>query len=125
MQVICRQSHQRNAYRRGNENLKDHLVAGPETVVRAADDLEVIVGKANGAKRTRCQHGHPHVGVGKVGPQQCWNDSGSENQQTAHGGRPRLGAMRLRTLLADHLTNLEIAKLANHPGSEHETDEQR
>ena len=33
--------------------------------------------------------------------------------------------MRLRTLLADHLTNLEIAKLANHPGSEDETDEQR
>src|SRR5207247_9401605 len=47
------------------------------------------------------------------------------NQQAAHRRRAGRGPMRDGPFLPDHLADLELAQLAHHPWTKHQTDRQR
>ena len=83
--------------------------------MRVAHDLQIVVGETNDPERGCREHRNPDVGVRQVCPQQRRHDRRRQDQQPAHGRRSRLGAMRLRSFLANHLPDLEIAQLSDHP----------
>src|SRR4029077_5851229 len=63
--------------------------------------------------------------VRQVRPEQRRDERRGEDQQAAHRRRSRLRAVRLRTFLPDHLANLEVAQLANHPRTKQEAERER
>ena len=77
------------------------------------------------AECRRRDHRDPDEHVREVGPEQRRCDRGSQDQQAAHRGRAGLGPVRLGSFLPDHLADLEVTQLADHPRSEHEADDER
>ena len=94
-------------------------------MVILSNDLQVVIGEADAAERCRRQHGDPDVDIRQVGPQQGGHERRGEDQHAAHGRRPRLRAMTLRSFLADHLPDLELTQTSDHPGAEKKTDSER
>ena len=123
--ALLLQHHQHAADDECHENLPTHLVAWAQAMVILPNDLQVVVREADAAERRRRQHGDPDVDVRQVGPEQGGHERRGENQQAAHGRRARFRTMTLRSLLTDHLPDLELAQTPDHPGSEEETDGQR
>src|SRR5207244_3419012 len=109
------------------------LIASPSSpsVRFTAFDSAVRTNAANGTYHqprsgmTRLKHGNPHVHVGQVGPQHRRHERRRQDQHAAHRRRSRFGTVRLRTLLADHLADLKLAQLADHPRAERQADRQR
>jgi hypothetical protein len=108
-----------------DQNLVAHLVAWPQPVVRLTHDLHVIVGKPDAPKRRRRHHRDPHEDVGQVRPQQRRHERRRQYQQTAHRRRAGLGPMGRRPFRPDHLPDLELAQLRDHPRSERQADGER
>ena len=94
-------------------------------MVRAPDDLQVVVEESDSAEAEHREHGDPDVRVLQVRPEQRRDQRRRENQQAAHRRRAGLGAMGLRTFLADDLSDLEVAQLPDHPGAEQQADGER
>jgi hypothetical protein len=123
--VVRREHHHRHAHAEPDEDLPAHLVARNEPMVGAPNDLEIVVGEADDTESCRRQDGDPDVRIRKIRPQQGGDDRRRQDQQSAHGRRSRLGAMRLRSFLPDDLPDLEITQLADHPGSEQQAEDER
>src|ERR1035438_6740411 len=81
--------------------------------VSATGHLGVIVGECESRERAGGEHGNPHEAVAQVRPQQGGNDDRNHDQQSAHGGRAGFFLMRLRTLFANVLSDLEVAEAAD------------
>src|SRR5688572_3421839 len=109
----------------GHQDQRAHLVARHQPVVRAARQLQVVVGEAHGTAAKRGRHRNPHERVGEIGPEQRRQDRRRQDQDAAHRRRARLGAVRLRPFLADDLANLEVADLADEPGPDDQAEDQR
>ena len=73
---LAGEDHQRNSDGQADHDLPTHLVARPQAVMRAADDLQIVVNEANQAERQRRDHRNPGEGIGEIRP-------------TAGSGRPR------------------------------------
>ena len=86
--------------------------------MRSADDLQVVVGKADGAERRPSSHGNPDVDVRQVRPQQRRHERRRQDQQAAHRRRAGLRLVRGRAFLPDHLADLELPQLPDQPRPE-------
>ena len=87
------------------------------------DDLDVVVGEANGAKGQRGTHDQPDEGVGEVAPQQRGQKDGDTDEYPAHGGGAGLFLVVLGTVFADVLADLKFAQLLDDEGPDEEGDE--
>ncbi len=125
VEAVALQDQQRDADRHADEDLKPHLVARQQPMVRAADDLQVVIGEADRAVSGGGQHRNPDVGVREIRPQQRRHQRRRQNQQAAHGRRARFRPMGLRAVGANHLADLELAQLPDQPRPEHQADRQR
>ena len=125
VEIETRHRQQRQADAERDDDLPQHLVARPQTVVRAPYDLQVVVGEADRAEAGRGDHRDPDVRVGEIGPEQCRDQRRRQDQQAAHRRRPGLGAVGLRPVLADHLADLELAQAADHDRPEHDAEQER
>ena len=123
--ALVLQDEQHDADRDADQDLEPHLVAGQQPVVRAADDLQIVVGKSDGAVPGRRQHRDPDEDVRQVGPQQRRHQGRRQDQQPAHRRGPGLGAMRLRPFGANHLTDLKLTQLPDQPRAERQADRER
>ena len=124
VQVAAGQQHQHQSHRQRYGDLRAHFVAGQQAVVGVTRDLQVVVREPDRAERGRRQDRDPDVHVGQVRPEQRGQQGGRQDEQTAHGRRTRLRAVRRRPLVPNHLTDLELAKRANQPGPEQQADGQ-
>ena len=68
--ILLREQQHRDANRDGDDNQPAHLVAGDQSVMRAAHDLQVIVGEADPTECGRGEHGNPDVRVREIRPEQ-------------------------------------------------------
>src|SRR5205814_340259 len=81
-----------------DDYLKAELVPRQQTVMRTADDLQIVVRKSDGAESGGAQQGDPDVYIREVRPQERGHERRGQNQQPAHRGRAGFGTMCLRTL---------------------------
>ena len=112
------QGEQRQADAHADDRLPGHLIAGPQPVMGTPHNLQVVVGKPDGAERRRGDHRDPDGRVGQVRPKKRREDCAGEDQQAAHRRRPGLGAVGLRSILPDHLADLELAQPPDHHRAE-------
>ena len=105
--------------------LPEELGAGGEAEAAALDDLDVVVGKADGAEGERGEDGDPDEGIGGVGPEHGGQQDGDDDEDAAHGGRARLLLVRLGPVFADVLADLELTQLLNDVGPDEQGDQQR
>src|SRR5229473_1714877 len=94
--------------------LKAQLGAGSKAEVAAMNNFKVVVGKTDRGEGHRGKHGDPDERIAQVRPEQCRHQNGDGDQQAAHGRSARFFLMRLRSLFADVLPDLEIAQAGNH-----------
>src|SRR5580765_474799 len=94
-------------------------------MVRFADDLQIVIGEADGAEPCGREHGNPYVRIRQVRPEQRRHKNGRQDQQTAHRRRAGFRTVRLRSFLPDDLADLKLAELANEPGTEYQADRER
>src|SRR3989338_4262222 len=106
------------------QHLERKLGLGAQAQAAAVDRLQVVVGEADSAVSHQGEERQPEERVGQVRPQQRGNHDGGKNQQAAHGGRARLGLVA-GDFFADELADLEGAQPADHPGAEHQHQQQR
>src|SRR5215472_6139518 len=120
-----RQQYQHQAHQARSQELQQELHPAREPQVSAVDDLDVVVGKANGSKSRGGKDRQPDIGVRQIGPQQRGNDDGYNNQNPAHGGRAGFFLVRAGTFFADVLADLELAQLADDGRPDDQPHEQR
>src|SRR5712692_3546242 len=94
--------------------LKSQLGACSKAEVAAMNNFKVVVRKTDRGEGHRGKHGDPDERIAQVRPEQCRHQNRDGDQQAAHGWRARLFLMRLRSLFADVLPDLEIAQAGNH-----------
>ena len=122
---VVSQQNQRRSDERGDTNLSEYLVARPQAMVRAPNDLEIVVGESNRTESRGRQHRNPDVDVPQIGPEQRRHQRGGQNQQTSHRRRAGFRRVRRRAFVPDDLADLKLAQLANEPRAEQQADEQR
>src|SRR5712692_180460 len=94
--------------------LKSQLGACSKAEVAAMNNFKVVVRKTDRGEGHRGKHGDPDKRIAQVRPEQCRHQNGDGDQQAAHGRSARFFLMRLRSLFADVLPDLEIAQAGNH-----------
>ena len=87
--------------------------------------LEIVVIEADQSEAERDAEHDPHIGIERIGPQQCRHHEAGEDHQPTHGGRALLGnEMRLRPVGADRLAlALPDAQVVDDPGAEQEHEQ--
>ena len=98
--------------RHGDQDLSQQFFLGPQTQISFQNHLDIIVHKAQrpaGQGNKQHQPGRRRRGVDD---RHRHADSG-QNQQTAHRRRSRLGLVRRRSLLPDHLAELQPVQQGN------------
>ena len=121
----CCKNHQGNGHDGAGQPLPKQLGARRQAQAAPLDDLDVVVGKADGAEGQRGEDRDPDKGIGGVGPEHRGQQNGDDDEHAAHGGRAGLLQVRLRPVVADVLADLELAQLLDHPGTDEERDQQR
>ena len=123
--VLRREHHEGHADAQADDELPEQLVARKKPVMRSPDDLEIVVGEANRAKSDRGENCDPDERVAEVGPEQRRHERRGQNQEAAHRRRAGLGPVRRRPFVTDHLPDLELLQLADHPRTEDEPERER
>src|SRR5579863_2416545 len=108
-----RQQHQSYSKQDSDQNLQHDFAAPGEAEIAPAQHLLVIVPETDSRKGQRDDDGQPHKDVAEIGPKERRHENAEIDQYTSHGGRARFGAMRLRTFLADELSDLKFLQLAD------------
>src|SRR5205085_6662989 len=85
--------HQQDAEREAEGYLTDKLPARDEALRLAADDLEIVVEKADQPHPQRGDNGDEDVAAIEPGPQQRRYNGREDDDQSAHRGRASLGVM--------------------------------
>jgi len=104
--------------------LIEELGARCQAQAAPLDDLDVVVGKTDGAKGKRGTNGNPDEGVGGVGPEHGGQQDGDADEHAAHRRSAGLLQVRLRPVFAHVLANLKLMQLLNHPGADEQRDQQ-
>ena len=125
IQAVGLQGAQRARHGEGRQKLVAQLGARGQAEVAAVHDLQIVVGKSDGAEGQRRDHGDPDEAVAQVGPQQRRDQHADNDQHAAHGRRAGFLLVGLRAVLADVLADLEFTQAANHRRADDEADEQR
>ena len=115
------QQHQRDRDR--GEDLQAHLLHRGQAEIPPLDDLDVVIGKADGAEGQGGTHHQPDEGIGQVAPQQRGQQDGDTDEHATHGRGAGLFLMVLGTVLADVLADLKLAQLLNHERPDEQGDE--
>ena len=108
----------------GDQTLPEELGARGEAEIAAADDLDVVVGKTDGAESERGTDGDPDEWIGGIGPEDSGQKNGDDDEHSAHGGGAGFFEVRLRAVFADVLADLEFAELLDDVGADEECDEE-
>ncbi len=114
-----------NRDRHARENLISKLGASGEAKAAAADNLDVIVGKSDGAEDDGGDHREPDKGIAEVGPEQSGQQDSDANQNAAHGGRAGFLLMILWSVFADVLANLKLTQFLDDEGPDEKCNQQR
>ena len=85
-------------------------------------DLAVVVDPADGAVAERHEEHDPDEAVGEIGPEQSRNRDGEENERAAHRRRAVLDEMGLGPVGAHGLSEMQVLKAGDHPGTERKPD---
>ena len=110
---------QRDCDLRGQPDLSRH----PPAVLLG--ELPVVVEKADEAESEHHHDDEPDVADGQIGPEERGDRDGEDDQDAAHRRCPLFGEMGIRSVLADGLADLERLELADQPGADDETDDER
>src|ERR1700687_634607 len=89
-----REQHRRRGERAGE--LPKELLRSAQALAATSLELEGVVPEADRAERDHHKQRNPDVGIARIGKQNRRGEAGSQDQQSAHGGRARLLLMRLR-----------------------------
>jgi len=89
------------------------------------DHFAVVIDPADGAEQQGHQQHHPDVAVVQVGPQQGADADGRQDQRAAHCRGAGLGQVRLRAVITNRLTNLQVLQGADHPRPQKQRQRQR
>ena len=119
------QDDQGDRHRSPGKALIEQLGARREAEASLLDDLDVVVGKADGSEGKRGKDNDPDKGIGGVGPEHCRQQNRDGDQHAAHRRSAGLLQVRLRAVIADILADLKFAQLLYHPGANEQRDEQR
>src|ERR1700678_2786935 len=119
------QNNQRHRDQHAGQDLISNLRASRKPKISPMDNLKIVIGEADRAKRQGRKHSDPDKRITEVRPQQSRNQNGDRNQQTAHGRSTRFFLMRLRTLFANILPNLKVAQSLNHDRPDNQPREKR
>ncbi len=117
------QQHQRNGH--AGDDLQAHLLRRGQAQIPPLDDLDVVIGKTDGAEGQRGKHHQPDEGIGKVAPQQRGQEDGNTDEHAAHGRGAGLFLVALGTVLANVLADLKLAQLLNDERPDEQSDEHR
>ena len=123
--LVLLQHHQSNGYQGSGQPLPQQLGAHRHAQVAPLDHLYVVVGKADGPKGEGRKDRDPDKRIGGGGPQHRGQQNGNADQHAAHGWSARLLQVRLRSVLAHKLANLQLAQLLNHVRPDEQRDHQR
>ncbi len=125
VQRVFLQTDQRGGNQERHQKLVEELAPASEPKIAAMDNFQVVVGETDASESQHRQNCHPDEAVAQVGPQQRWHHGRNHDQDASHGRSAGLGLVRLGTVLADILANLELAQAANHSRSDHQPHKQR
>ena len=124
-QLELREHDERDGDAGAGQPLPEQLGARGEAEVAPLDDLDVVVGKTDGAEGQRGKDGDPDEGIGGIGPEHRGQQNGDDDEHAAHGGRAGFFLVRLRAVFADVLADLEFAQLLDDVGPDEQRDQQR
>ena len=124
-QAELREHNKRDADGSGGDALPQELGAGREAEAAALDDLDVVVGKTDGAEGERGKDSNPDEGIGRIGPEDCGEQDGDADEDAAHGGGAGFFEVRLRAVFANELADLELAQFLNDVGADEKRDHER
>ena len=105
------------------DDLQAHLLRRGQAEIAPLDDLDVIIGKTDGAEGQRGTHHQPDEGIGEIAPQQRRQKDGDTDEHAAHGGGAGFLLVVLGTVLADVLADLKLTQLLNDEWPDEQSDE--
>src|SRR6185312_11731368 len=123
--AVAMQKKQQNGNQNGNSYLREYFGAEGKSKIAFVDDLDIVVRKTNTAKTNSRQNRQPDKRIREIAPQQRRHQHLHQNQQAAHGWRPRLFLMILWAVLANELTDLKLPQPFDQIWTDQQTDEQR
>ena len=117
--------HGNEGYRdqKAGEYLQSEFCPRRESQISLVNNFGVVIRKTNGCKSCGGEHGHPYKGIAEVGPKQRGNNDGDCDQHPAHGRRASFFLVRLRSLFADVLADLEFAQTVNYKRADYQSCE--
>src|ERR1700724_2752267 len=119
------QGDQRNCDENACGDLVAKLGASREPGIAAVHNLKVVIGETDGSEGQGGEDGNPDEGISQVCPEQCRNQDGDGNQQSAHSRRAGFFLMSLRSLFSYVLTNLKVAQPPDNDRADDESREKR
>ena len=118
-----------NDQRDGDQDACGDLIAEfgtcGQTEIAAMNNLQVIVGEADGAEGQRREDGEPDERVAEVGPKKRGDEDRDGDEQATHGRSAGFFLVGLRAFFADVLSNLEIAETLDDERTDDESGEER
>ena len=115
---------QKHADHDGSDHLEPGLLPRRQALGPLLHDLEVVVPEPDAAEGRGREQNHPDVFIREVRPEQGGSHERDDDENPAHGGRPLLGQMRLRSVVAHVLADFESAKPGDDRLPENEADDQ-
>jgi len=118
----------------GDQHGRDHKTGGElqsklrargQTEVAAMRHLGVVVGESDGRVGDGGEYGDPDEAITQIGPEQCGDDNGNNDQQASHGGRAGFLLMSFWGSFANVLADLEITQAADDERSDNQRGEKR
>ncbi len=116
---------QHQGYGDSADDLQSQFLRGGEAEISPLDDLDVVIGKADGRKGHGGTHHQPYERIGKVAPQHCRKKDSDADEHAAHGGGSGLLLVVFGTIFPDVLTDLKLAQLLDHERPDEQGDEHR
>jgi hypothetical protein len=112
-------------HQQADRRLPEVLPACRQAPRIAIDHFLPVVVPADAAEAHGDDQYHPDVAIAEVAPQQRGDDDGDQDQGAAHGRRPRLDQVRLRTIVPHRLADLLRRQPADHARSGDKGNDQR
>jgi hypothetical protein len=104
-------------------HLNGKLISSPDADAFFISELFVVIPKTDEAECQCTQQSNPDIWIGQVGPEKGWDDNGSQDKTSSHGGRSIFNHVPGRDILPHHLLNLKNPQLFDQPRPDDKTDE--
>src|SRR6267378_5160475 len=116
---------QRDAYGKADTELQDQFFLPRQSQVPALRHFRVVVYKSNRRERNQREERQQNKRVRQIGPKQNRHGGGKHDQHATHRRSAGFFLVLLRPFLADVLSNLQFAQLADQPRPKHQRQKHR